>query len=91
MLSAALSHAQIRINADVILGNRQPNPTEQRAMKAEEAAHPNLAQAMYNIQTSLQALHDAPDQFGGRKARAESDLKQAWISLRRALYYRLYR
>jgi hypothetical protein len=96
MLSAALSHAQVtvqlpRISVDVIIGKRPPNPNEARAMKAEEAKHPNLAQAMYNIQTSLQALHDAPDEFGGHKAKAEADLRKGWISLRKALYYRLYK
>jgi len=96
MLSAALSQAQItvqlpRINAEVIIGNRPPAPNEARAMKAEEALHPNLAQAMYNIQSSLQSLHNAPDVFGGHKAQAEADLRQSLISLRRALYYRLYK
>ena len=90
MLSAALSHAQIRISADVILGNRAPNPTEMRAMQAEEAAHPNIAQAMNNVKSALDALDRAPDNFGGHKALAAADLKRAWQSLRRALYYRLY-
>ena len=95
MLSTALSHAQVqirlpRISADIIIGNRQPNRTEAAAMRAEENAHPNIAKAMYNCQSALDALHNAPDQFGGHKAKAESDLRQAWISLRKALYYRLY-
>jgi hypothetical protein len=96
MLSAALSHAQIavqlpRISVDVIIGNRPPSPNEAQAMRAEEARHPSIAHAMYNIQNSLQALHAAPDVFGGHKAQAEADLRQAYISLRRALYFRLYR
>ena len=96
MLSAALSHAQItvqlpRISAEVVLGNRPPSPNEAQAMKAEEAKHPNLARAMYNIQTSLQALHNAPEDFGGHKAQAEADLRQSLMSLRKALYFRLYK
>ena len=96
MLSAALSHAQItvqlpRISAEVIIGSRPPAPNEARAMKAEEARYPNLAQAMYNVQASLQALHNAPDAFGGHKAQAEADLRQSLISLRKALYFRLYK
>jgi hypothetical protein len=39
---------------------------------------------------AMHRLHDAPDDFGGHKAQAEADLKQAWISLRKALYFRLY-
>ena len=91
MLSAALSHAQIRINADVILGNRAPSPNEAQAMRAEENAHPNIAKAMWNCKSAMDALSNAPDEFGGHKAKAAADLRQAYQSLRRALYYRLYR
>jgi hypothetical protein len=98
MLSAALAHAQAsvqvqlpRINADVIIGNRPPSPSEAQAMRAEEAAHPNIAKAMYNCKSALDALSAAPDEFGGHKARAQSDLRQAYQSLRKALYYRLYK
>ena len=96
MLSAALSHAQVtvqlpRISVDVIVGNRPPNPKEAQAMRAEEAAHPNIAKAMYNCKSALDALNSAPDDFGGHKAKAVADLRQAYQSLRRALYYRLYR
>ncbi len=97
MLSAALSQAQVnvqvrlpRISAEVIMGSRQPNRNEEAAMRAEENAHPNITQAMHNTQAALEALRNAPDQFGGHKAQAEADLKRAWISLRKALYYRLY-
>jgi hypothetical protein len=98
MLSAAFAHAQVslqvqlpRINADVIVGNRPPNPSEMRAMRAEEAAHPNITKAMNNCKAALDALNNAPDDFGGHKARAQADLRQAYQSLRKALYYRLYK
>jgi hypothetical protein len=96
MLSAALSQALIpvqlpRISVDVIIGNRPPSPGEAQAMRAEEASHPNIAKAMYNCRSALDALNAAPDNFGGHKARAQADLRQAYQSLRRALYYRLYR
>jgi hypothetical protein len=38
----------------------------------------------------MRDLHAAPDDFGGHKAQAENDLRAAYISLRKALYYRLW-
>ena len=80
----------IRIDLDVILGNRPPAPNETQLMRMEEAKHPNIAKSMQDIGDAMKHLHEAPDDFGGHKAQAESDLKQAWISLRKALYFRLY-
>lgn len=79
------------INIEVIMGNRPPSPNEAQLMRAEEANHPNITNAMHDIEKSMRALHNAPDDFGGHKAQAEADLKQAWISLRKALYFRLYK
>jgi hypothetical protein len=91
MLSGSMLFAQgIRINFDVISGKRPPNPQEMGAMRAEENAHPNIAKAMHDIEKSLDALNRAPDDFGGNKAQAISDLHQALISLRKALYFRIY-
>lgn len=92
MASASFSFAQgpVRINLEVIIGNRPPAPNEAQLMRGEEAKHPNIAAAMHDIEKSMQALHAAPDDFGGHKGQAEADLKQAWISLRKALYFRLY-
>jgi hypothetical protein len=78
------------ISIEVIIGNRPPAPNEAQLMRAEEASHPNITNAMHDIEKSMRALHNAPDDFGGHKAQAEADLKQAWISLRKALYFRLY-
>jgi hypothetical protein len=78
------------IAIDVIIGNRPPAPNEVQLMRAEENKHPNIARAMHDIEKSMQALHDAPDDFGGHKGQAENDLKAAYISLRKALYFRLY-
>ena len=93
MLSAPVLFAQSteKINIEVVIGNRQPAPHEAQLMRAEEEAHPNVANALRDIEKSVKALHNAPDDFGGHKAQAESDLKQAWVSLRKALYYRLYK
>ena len=90
-MTAVATHAQVpRINIDVIIGNRAPAPNEAQLMRAEENKHPNIAKAMHDIEKSLQALHNAPDDFGGHKAQAEADLKAAYSSLRKALYFRLY-
>ena len=90
LLLTAVSQAQPRISIDVIIGNRPPAPAEVNLMRQEEAAHPNITRAMHDIEKSMHALHDAPDDFGGHKGQAENDLKAAYISLRKALYFRLY-
>jgi hypothetical protein len=90
MAFATVSHAQV-ISIDVIIGNRPPAPNELNLMQAEERKHPNIAKAMHDIEASMHALHDAPDDFGGHKGQAESDLRQAYISLRKALYFRLWK
>jgi len=90
MLAATtFAHSQV-IAIDVIVGNRPPAPNEMNLMRMEENKHPNIAKAMHDIENSMRALHNAPDDFGGHKGQAEADLKAAYISLRKALYYRLY-
>ena len=88
--SAGASFAQSGISIDVINGNRAPNPHEMNMMRMEEAKHPNIARSMHDLENAMRHLQDAPDEFGGHKAEAEIDLKRAWISLRKALYYSLY-
>jgi hypothetical protein len=89
-LLTTLAQAQPRIAIEVIMGSRPPAPNEMQLMRREEAAHPNIAKAMHDIEKSMQALHNAPDDFGGHKGQAENDLRAAYISLRKALYFRLY-
>ena len=92
VMCTSLSFAQGRhfIDIAVITGDRQPAPQEARMMKAEENSHPNIAKAMHNIEKSMMFLNSAPDDFGGHKAQAQADLHQAWVSLRKALYFRLF-
>ena|SRR5215831_13675320 len=91
MAAGSVTHAQtVKVSLEVIIGNRPPAPNEIKAMRAEEQLHPNIAKAMHDIEMSMKALHDAPAEFGGHKAQAEADLKQAYISLRKALYFRLW-
>lgn len=78
------------IHIEVIIGNRAPTPGEAQLMRTEEEKHPNIALAMHDIEKSMRALHDAPNDFGGHKEQAENDLRQAYVSLRKALYFRLY-
>jgi hypothetical protein len=90
MALASVSFAQY-VNMEVIIGNRPPSASEAQLMAAEENQHPNITRAMHDIDMAMHSLHDAPSDFGGHKGQAESDLKQAWISLRKALYFRLYK
>ncbi|HMC85600.1 MAG TPA: hypothetical protein VKI61_08735 [Chitinophagaceae bacterium] len=91
MASATFTFAQgPRISIDVIIGNRAPAPNEVNLMSREEAKHPNIAKSMHDIEDAMKHLHEAPDDFGGHKGQAETDLKQAWVSLRKALYFRVY-
>ena len=93
-VSASISfgqNAKVFVDIDVIIGNRPPAPNEAQLMRMEEAKHPNITKALQDISDGLKHLHEAPDDFGGRKGQAEADLKQAWISLRKALYYRIYK
>jgi len=78
------------ISIDVIIGNRPPAPNEANLMRAEEAKHPNIAKSMHDLEDAMKHLHEAPSDFGGHKTQAEADLKQAWISLRKALYFAIY-
>ncbi len=94
LATTSVSFAQggkLFVNIEVIVGNRQPSPSEATLMQREEAKHPNIAKAMNDIGDALKHLHESPDQFGGRKAQAEADLRQAWVSLRKALYFAIYK
>jgi hypothetical protein len=91
LVSASFSHLQAQfISIDVISGNRPPAPNEQQLMRAEENRHPDIAKAMHDIEKAKFTLHQAHDDFGGHKAQAEADLQAAYISLRKALYFRIW-
>ena len=94
LMSASFIFAQqgpkVFISIDVITGARPPAPNEARLMQIEEREHPNITKSMHDIGDALKHLNEAPDDFGGHKGQAISDLKQAWISLRKALYFRIY-
>jgi hypothetical protein len=85
-----VSAQQMRMDLDVVIGNRPPSAREAQSMRVEEERHPNIANAMHDIEKALRSLHDAPNDFGGHKGQAESDLRQGLVSLRKALYFRLW-
>ena len=61
----------------------------QLTIQQEEAAHPRLVKAIHEMRDALHELEEAPSDFGGNKAAAIRDTKQAIHSLKRALYFRL--
>jgi hypothetical protein len=79
-----------KISIEVIIGEKTPTPGERELMKVEEQSHPNIAKAMDDIKAAMNALDAAPDNFGGHKEQAQKDLQTSYVSLRKALYYRLY-
>jgi len=58
-------------------------------VQSEEAAHPRLVAAIREMREALRELEAAPDDFGGNKAAAIRDTRQAIHSVRKALYFRL--
>jgi len=62
----------------------------QVSIQQEEQAHPRIVQAIRDAEGSLAKLREAPDDFGGRKAKAIADLQTAIHSMRAALFYRLH-
>ena len=61
----------------------------QLTIQSERAAHPRLVKAIDSLKEALKELDEAPHDFGGNKAQAMNDTKQAIHSLKKALYYRL--
>jgi len=64
-------------------------PARAQTFESERAAHPRLAAAIDHMKVALAELEAAPDDFGGRKARAVEDTRRALHSMRAALYWRV--
>jgi hypothetical protein len=91
MLSGSMLFAQhITINLDIITGRVQPSQNQVDLMKIEEANNPQVTKAIHDIEDAMNKLNQTPDNYGGNKGQAINDLKQAWASLRKALYYKIY-
>jgi hypothetical protein len=55
---------------------------------SEEEKHPRIEAAVKDLQDAIDYMNAAPDDFGGYKAAAIADSKQAIASLNKALKYR---
>ena len=67
------------------IASAQPN----LSVAQEAAAHPRLVKAIRDAEGALRMLAAAPDDFGGNKGQAMSDLRAAVHCLRKALFYRM--
>jgi len=67
-----------------------PAFAEPMSVHGEWVAHPNLVNAVHAMRHAINDLERAPDDFGGNKARAISDLKMGIHSLKRAIFFRLH-
>jgi len=60
----------------------------QQNKRTEAAKHPRIENAIRELESAIDYLEKAPDDFGGFKAQAIVDSKKAVASLKRALNYR---
>jgi hypothetical protein len=60
----------------------------QQNKRTEAAKHPRVENAIKELESAIDYLEKAPDDFGGFKAHAIADSKKAVVSLKRALNYR---
>lgn len=60
----------------------------QQNRRTEAAKHPRIENAIKELESAIDYLEKAPDDFGGFKAQAIADSKKAVISLKQALNYR---
>jgi hypothetical protein len=60
----------------------------QQDKKTEAAKHPKIENAIKELESAIDYMEKAPDDFGGYKAQAIADSKKAVKSLKHALNYR---
>jgi ABC-type microcin C transport system duplicated ATPase subunit YejF len=60
----------------------------QQNKHTEAAKHPRIENAIKELESAIDYLEKAPDDFGGYKAQAIADSKRAVLSLKQALNYR---
>jgi hypothetical protein len=58
--------------------------------RQEWRSHPNLVRAVRACELALADLQRAPDDFGGNKAQAMTDLRASIHSLRKAIFFRTH-
>jgi hypothetical protein len=60
----------------------------QENRKTEAAKHPRIETAIKELESAIDYMEKAPEDFGGFKAQAITDSRKAVVSLKRALNYR---
>jgi ABC-type microcin C transport system duplicated ATPase subunit YejF len=60
----------------------------QQNRHTEAAKHPRIENAIKELESAIDYLEKAPDDFGGYKTQAIADSKKAVLSLKLALNYR---
>lgn len=60
----------------------------QQNVKSEASMHPKIEKAIKELESAVDYMEKAPDDFGGHKAQAIADSKKAIQSLKAALHYR---
>ena len=60
----------------------------QQNVKTEASRHPKISSAIKELESAIDYMEKAPDDFGGFKAQAITDSKKAVVSLKKAMEYR---
>jgi hypothetical protein len=60
----------------------------QQNKRTEAARHPRIETAIKELESAIDYMEKAPDDFGGYKAQAITDSKKAVASLKQALNFR---
>ena len=60
----------------------------QQNRRTEAVKHPRIENAIKELESAIDYMEKAPDDFGGFKAQAIIDSKRAVVSLKKALNYR---
>jgi hypothetical protein len=76
----------IAIGAQPLVASAQ---APQLTIQSEEAAHPKLVLAIREMKNALFELTTTKDDYGGNKAAAIRDIRNAIFSMQKALYFRL--
>jgi len=58
------------------------------SMREEGKMHPRIRKAIHELEDAIKYMEEAPHDFGGNKAQALANSRQAVNSLRKALAYR---
>ncbi len=84
IVTALASAIAVTVLNSPALAQAEPNPQQ------EWRAHPNLVRAVRSCEAALADLQRAPDDFGGYKGQAITDLRASIHSLRKAIFYRTH-